>query len=445
MKFFWYLLVALGLGTKRHWHILFAIVLGVVAGLVFSGDQYLPLQGFFQGVGQIFLRLIHMIVLPLVVSSLVVGVASLGDHRQLGRLTGKVLMMFLGLMTISALIGAGLAYYLHPGEGLLGVIQQEQATGNTFQAFTSSVPKVSAPPNLSDLFFNMIPQNPIAALAGGELVPVIFFTLVFGFAIAYVGDAGKPLLTVFESLFTTTMKITDWVMVLSVPGIFALTFVTVATSGLHVFTDLFRYILVMLLGLFILLMVVFPIVLRVFARVDFTYIYRAISEALMVAFGTASSSATLPITIACCERRVGISSRIASFVLPTGVTINKTATTMFEVIAVLTLLQAYQVTLSPMMLGLVVCFAIIASIGTAGVPSGGLITISIVLNSIGVISQEMMGGVAMLWTIDRILDMCRTVVNVAGTCTVATVMASQEMELNRDILTNKDKWSDVLA
>jgi proton glutamate symport protein len=330
MKFFWYLLVALGLGTKRHWHILFAIVLGVVAGLVFSGDQYLPLQGFFQGVGQIFLRLIHMIVLPLVVSSLVVGVASLGDHRQLGRLTGKVLMMFLGLMTISALIGAGLAYYLHPGEGLLGVIQQEQATGNTFQAFTSSVPKVSAPPNLSDLFFNMIPQNPIAALAGGELVPVIFFTLVFGFAIAYVGDAGKPLLTVFESLFTTTMKITDWVMVLSVPGIFALTFVTVATSGLHVFTDLFRYILVMLLGLFILLMVVFPIVLRVFARVDFTYIYRAISEALMVAFGTASSSATLPITIACCERRVGISSRIASFVLPTGVTINKTATTMFE-------------------------------------------------------------------------------------------------------------------
>jgi proton glutamate symport protein len=440
MKFFWYLLVALGLGTKRHWHILFAIVLGVVAGLVFAGEDYRPLQNVFQGVAQIFLRLITMIVLPLVVSSLVVGIASLGDHRQLGRLASKVLFWFVGLMAISALMGAGLAYYFTPGQNLVSLVTHH--TGDVSQAIATNVHKV---PDLSVLFFNMIPQNPIAALANGELVPVIFFTLIFGFAIAYVGDAGKPLLTLFESLFTTTMKITDWVMVLSVPGIFALTFVSVATSGLDAFTKLMPYILVLLMGMFLLLFVVFPLVLRVFARVDFIYVYRAISEAIMVAFGTASSSATLPITIACCERRAGISSRIASFVLPTGVTINKTATTMLEVVAVLTLLQAYNIAVSPEMLLLVVCFAIIASVGTAGVPSGGLITISIVLNSIGMVSQEMLGGIALLWSIDRVLDMCRTVVNVVGTCTVATVVASQEMELNRDILTNKDVWSDVLA
>jgi proton glutamate symport protein len=291
----------------------------------------------------------------------------------------------------------------------------------------------------------MIPNNPIAALAGGELVPVIFFTLIFGFAMAYVGDAGKPLLTLFESLFTTTMKITDWVMVLSVPGIFSLTYITVASAGLEPFRQLAPYIMVLMLGLLTLLLVVFPIMLRILARVDFVHVYRAISEAMMVAFGTASSSATLPITIACCERRVGISSRIASFVMPTGVTINKSATTMFEVIAVLVLLQAYNVPMSPMLLGLVVLFSIIASIGTAGVPSGGLITISIVLNSVGVSSQDMMGGIALLWSVDRVLDMCRTVVNVVGTCSVATIVASQEMELNRDVLTNKDVWTDVLS
>jgi proton glutamate symport protein len=444
MKFFWLMLVALGLGTKRHWHILIAIVLGVVCGVVFSGAVYQQVHAFFEGVAQVFIRLITMLVLPLVVSSLVVGVASLGDNRQLGRLTGKVLLLFLGFMTISTLMGMGLSLYFEPGKHLLPVIEHEKI-GAAFQAFTSTLPMATATPSISELFFNMIPQNPIAALANAELVPVIFFTLIFGFAIAYVGDAGKPLLTLFESLFTTTMKITDWVMVLSVPGIFALTFITVASSGLDVFVKLAPYILVMLIGLFSLLLLVFPLALRLFARVDFVHVYRAISEAMMVAFGTASSSATLPITIACCERRVGISSRIASFVLPTGVTINKTATTLFEVVAVMVLLQAYNVTLDPIKLGLVVFFAIIASIGTAGVPSGGLITISIVLNSIGVVSQEMMAGVALLWSIDRVLDMCRTVVNVVGTCTVATILASQEGELNRDILTNKDIWSDVLA
>jgi proton glutamate symport protein len=446
MRFFWLLLVALGLGTKRHWHILFAIVLGVVCGLWFNGEAFQPLINVFNGVAQFFIRLITMIVLPLVVSSLVVGVASLGDHRQLGRLTGKVLALFLGVMVIASVVGAGLATYFQPGKHLATIIQQEQHTGGlAFKALEHTLTKVNHPPDLWELFFNMIPNNPIAALAGGELVPVIFFTLIFGFAMAYVGDAGKPLLTLFESLFTTTMKITDWVMVLSVPGIFSLTYITVASAGLEPFRQLAPYIMVLMLGLLTLLLVVFPIMLRILARVDFVHVYRAISEAMMVAFGTASSSATLPITIACCERRVGISSRIASFVMPTGVTINKSATTMFEVIAVLVLLQAYNVPMSPMLLGLVVLFSIIASIGTAGVPSGGLITISIVLNSVGVSSQDMMGGIALLWSVDRVLDMCRTVVNVVGTCSVATIVASQEMELNRDVLTNKDVWTDVLS
>jgi proton glutamate symport protein len=444
MKFFWLLLVALGLGTKRHWHILFAIVSGVGLGLLFSDPQYAVLHRVFDMVGQVFIRLINMIVLPLVVSSLVVGVASLGDNRQLGRMTGKVLFMFLFLMSLSALVGFGLASFFEPGSHMYDMIQKEQAA-NALSTGQSAIKAFqAAPPDLRELFFNMIPQNPIANLAKAEMVPVIIFTLIFGFGIACVGDAGKQLHALFESLFATTMKITDWVMVLSVPGIFSLTFVTVATSGLDVFVKLAPYILVVLMGLMLLLFVVFPILLRLFARVDFINLYRAISEAIMVAFGTASSSATLPISIACCERRAGISSRIASFVLPTGVTINKTATTLFEVVAVLFLVQAYHVELSPFTLALVVFFAIIASIGTAGVPSGGLLTISIVFNSIGLNPIEFTGGLAILWSVDRVLDMCRTVVNVVGTCSIAAIIAGQEGELNRDILNNREAWSEIV-
>ena len=489
MRFFWLVLVALGLGTKRHWHIFFAILFGVILGFFFAGDEYRFLHNFFDVVGQVFLRLITMLVLPLVVSSLVVGVSSLGDARSLGRMGGKVFSLFLVFMTTAALIGGGLAYVFEPGKALRPQIMQEQQHAK-MDALTESQTAVGAPvpeamaetptgwsqtteakqvlpgpdakipnpedltsgklqvktPDLKELFFNMIPQNVIKSLANAELVPVILFTLIFGAALATIGDAGKPLVGFFEALYTATMKVTDWVMVLSVPGVFSLAFVTVATSGIGVFQQLVLYILVLLIGLLIQAFVVFPIVLRVLAKVDFLNLYRAISEALMVAFGTASSSATLPVTIACCERRAGISNRIASFVLPTSVTINKTATTMFEVIAVMFLAQAYGVELSPLSLTLVLVFAVVASMGTAGIPSAGLITIAIVFQSMGQdFTPAMFGtGLAMLWAIDRILDMCRSVVNVMSGCVVATIVASFEGELNRDLLTNRESWSEVV-
>jgi proton glutamate symport protein len=444
MRFFWLFLVALGLGTKRHWHILFAIVLGVILGLLFSGPQYAPLHGFFEVVGQVFIRLINMIVIPLVVSSLIVGVASLGDNRQLGRLGGRVLSLFFMLMLSAAVLGAGLVLFFQPGQQVQDSILNE----NLSQAFRQSVLSAESqplrPPELRELFFNMIPQNIIASLAKAELVPVILFTLLFGLGIAYVGDAGRPLITLFESLFTVTMKLTDWIMVLSVSGIFSLTFITVASAGPGIFVKLAPYMLVIVMGLLAQVFIIFPLMLRLLAKIDFLTLYRAISEAIMVAFGTASSSATLPITIACCERRVGISNRIASFVLPTGVTINKTATTLFEVVAVIFLAQAYNIPLETHTMVLILFFAMIASVGTAGVPSGGLLTIAVVFNSLGYSPLAFTGGLALLWSVDRVLDMCRTVVNVIGTCSVAAVVASQEGELNRDILNNREVWSEVV-
>jgi proton glutamate symport protein len=451
-KAFWLVLVALGLGTKRHWHILVAILLGVMLGITLrypavptEPDTYAFIHQFFDVIGQLFIRLITMIVVPLVVSSLIVGISALGDARQLGRMGGKVLGYFLVLMTLSALLGAGLAYLLEPG------IQLQISSAVTHVHEANIMAQLQhTPQDLQALFFNMIPRNPMESLANADLVPVIIFTLLFGAAVASIGEAGKPIVSFFEAMFTATMKLTDWIMVLAVPGVFSLAFITVAKSGLSVFSELWLYCATILIGLLLQIFVLFPLMLRVFAKINFMNLYRAISEAIMVAFGTASSSATLPITIACCERRAGISNRIASFVLPTGATINKTATTMFEVIAVIFLIQAYapqayHLQLTPYNIVMICLFSIIASIGAAGVPSAGLITMAIVLNSIGKFDLDYFaGGMAILWSIDRALDMCRTVVNVMSSCTVAALVASSEGELNRDVLNNRDAWTEVV-
>jgi len=446
-KAFWLILVALGLGTKRHWHILVAILLGVILGinlpyptLAAEPDRFFFIHQFFNIVGQLFIRLITMIVVPLVVSSLIVGVSSLGDSRQLGRMGAKVLTYFLLFMGISALLGAGLAMWLQPGMQLQQNLFSQADTASIIQQLQQSPHQ-----DLQALFFNMIPRNPIESLANADLVPVIIFTLLFGAAVASIGDAGKPVIHFFEALFTATMKLTDWVMIFAVPGVFSLAFTTVAKSGIGVFNELWLYVATVLIGLLFQIVIIFPLALKTLAKINFMNLYRAISEAIMVAFGTASSSATLPITIACMERRAGVSNRIASFVLPTGATINKTATTMFEVIAVLFLLQAYHIPIDAYNVGMIILFSIIASIGAAGVPSAGLITIAIVLNSIGKFQMDYLaGGMALLWSIDRVLDMCRTVVNVMSSCTVAALVASSEGELNRDVLNNHDAWTEVV-
>lgn len=451
MRAFWLFLVAFGLGAKRHWHILFAIILGVVIGLMFpvkdatGAVHYTMMHEVFDIVGQIFIRLITMIVIPLVVSSLIVGISSLGDSRQLGRMGFKVLFYFLLLMCISAVIGGTLAYLIEPGTQFQGYIQSVQ---NSVQIGASQLAIDSTPPDLKTLFFNMIPKNPIESLANADLIPVIVFTLLFGVAIASIGEAGKPIVGFFEALFTATMRLTDWIMVLAVPGVFSLAFITVANAGPGVFIQLYPYVAAIILGLLIQVVVVFPILLQVTAKINFMNLYRAVSEAIMVAFGTASSSATLPITIACCERRAGISNRIASFVLPTGATINKTGTTLFEVIAVMFLAQAYQNVIGPLEpfhIAMILIFAIIASIGAAGVPSAGLITIAIVFKSMGKYDlTTFAAGLAMLWSIDRVLDMSRTVVNVLSSCTVAAIVAASEGELNRDILNHHEQWTEVV-
>ncbi|MBK8191148.1 MAG: dicarboxylate/amino acid:cation symporter [Vampirovibrionales bacterium] len=454
MEFVIKVLMALFFGVKRHWGILLAILAGFALGVAFydAGWSHDPRgQAFykcFEFIGQGFIRLISMIVIPLVVSSLIVGISSLKDARQLGRLGVKVVLIFLSFMGISSALGATLAMLIQPGRLLhqdLGLITQN-LHGVMSTAPIDLTHLGAQSHSLKNLFLQMIPLNPVQALGSDNLIAALVFTLLMGFALAFIGQAGRPMIALFESLFTAMMKLTDWVMMLAVPGVFALTFVTVASTGTTVFIKLLPFVGMVIAGFLLLLVVVFPLFLQLFARIDPLNLYRAVSEAMLVAFGTASSSATLPITIANSELRAGISNRIASFVLPTGASLNKTATTMFEVMAVMFLMQVYGMPLTPMTAGVIMVMAVIASIAAAGVPSAGLITMSIILNSLGQgFTVEMFaGGVALLWSIDRVLDMCRTVINVVGSVVVAAIVAANEGELKRDVLNHPETWRDTV-
>lgn len=464
MKFHWQILIALGLGAKRNWHIFIALIMGVVAGLLLNA--YLPIDEgvlpqdshpvyqFLYVIGQIFIRLIEMIVIPLVVSSLVLGISSLGDGRQLGRLGSKVLFFFILTTTIASISGAILAITFQPGKQL----KDEFASYSVSQSENIKqkgwdIQQQQSNRDYKEVFLSMIPSNPVKALSNSTsnnsdaaFIPVIIFSVIFGAALTFIGDTSKPLLQVFEAIFAATMKVMDWVMVFAVPGIFALTANTIAASGLKIFSDLSIYIGVVLFGLFLQLFVVFPLLLKFFAKVDFRTLYKAVVEAMMVGFGTASSSATLPVTIATCERRAGISNRITSFVLPLGVTMNKDGTAVFEAIAVIFLAQVYGVDVSnPVTLILLIVMGIIASIAAAGVPSAGLVTMSVVLGTVGGLAPyEIAQGVGVLWMIDRVLDMCRTLVNVTSDTVVATIIAASEGELDYDLLNNQDAWRDVV-
>lgn len=461
MKFHWQLLVALGLGAKRNWHIFFALVLGVVCGLVFQRywpiepgmdpQNSYPVYQILYVVGQIFVRMIEMIVIPLVLSSLIVGIASLGDGKQLGRLGGKVLFYFILTTAIAAIIGTILALTIRPG------VQFQEIIGNFSKSQVEAVHQQAweleeNDKDLKEMFLDMIPSNPVKSLADSELIPIIIFAIIFGSALTFIGETNRPILAFFEAMFAATMKMMDWVMVLAVPGIFAMTANMVAAVGLDIFKDLSLYIITILLGLLIQLFIVYPLLLKFLAKVNFMSLYKAVIEAMMVAFGTASSSATLPVTIACVERRAGVSNRISSFVLPLGATMNMDGTAIFETVAVLFLAQAYNIqvngmpiTEDPIILCQLIVMGSIASIAAAGVPSAGLVTMSLVLNAIGGFSPQVITqGIAAIWMVDRFLDMCRTTVNVTSDTVVATIVASSEGELDYDLLNNQDVWKDVV-
>lgn len=440
MKFHMQVLIALGLGLKRNWHIFAGLLLGVLVGIWLHKEPSPILLTTLTFIGQVFIRLIQMVVIPLVISAIVIGITSVGDSKQIGKLGSKMIFYYSIITVVAVTIGAALALLLKPGLGAAHYINMDTAAGIQAQVAATIEAQKG---NLLNIFLGFIPKNPLASIASGDMVPIIVFALMFSVALAKVGDINRPFVSFFESIFAATMKITDWIMCFAAPGVFALTAVAVSSFGIDIFMSISKYLGVLALGFGIQLFIVYPVFLKIFSKVPVTMLYAAMAEAMMVAFGTASSSATLPLTIACCEKR-GISHKIASFVLPLGATLNMDGTAMLQTVAVIFLTQAYGVALTPFLVIQIAFLAIIASSTCAGIPGAGLITIALVLNGMGLSPEQLVAGFAFLFTIERITDMMRTLLNVTSDAVVAAAIADNENEINYDLLNNPDSYDDVI-
>ena len=440
MKFHMQVLIALGLGLKRNWHIFAGLVLGVLVGIWLHKEPSPVIMTTLTFIGQVFIRLIQMVVIPLVISAIVIGITSIGDSKQLGKLGTKMIFYYTIITVAAVTIGAALAILLRHVLGAAHYINIDTAADIQAQVAATIEAQKG---NLLNIFLGFIPKNPLASIASGDMVPIIVFAVMFSIALAKVGDINRPFVGFFESIFAATMKITDWIMCFAAPGVFALTAVAVSSFGIDIFMSISKYLGVLALGFAIQFFIVYPIFLKIFSKVPVLMLYAAMAEAMMVAFGTASSSATLPLTIACCEKR-GISHKVSSFVLPLGATLNMDGTAMLQVIAVIFLTQAYGVALTPFLVVQIALLAIIASSTCAGIPGAGLITIALVLNGMGLSPEQLVAGFAFLFTIERITDMMRTLLNVTSDAVVAAAIADNENEINYDLLNNPEGYGDII-
>lgn len=440
MKIHMQVLIAVGLGLKRNWHIFFGIIAGIFVGVFLNGHPNSTIMNILTFVGQSFIRLIQMVVIPLVVSAVIIGIASIGDNKQLRRFGTKMVLYYGIITTLAVTIGLILALTVKPGIGA-GQYIDGQAAVEIQQQVSATIENQRE--NILNIILDFLPKNPLASLAIGDMVPILVFALIFAIALAKVGEVSRPVISFFESIFAATMKVTDWIMYLAAPGVFALTATSIASFGIDVFSSISKLLLVILVGLAIQLFIVYPIFLKLFSKVPVTMLYAAITEAMMVAFGTASSSATLPLTIACCEKR-GISHKISSFVLPLGATLNMDGTALIQIVAVFFLAQAYGAHLTPFMIAQIFVLTIVASSTCAGIPGTGLITIVLVLNGMGLTPEQLISGFALLFTMDRITDMAGTMLNVTSDAVVAAAIADNENEINYDLLNNPDSYNEII-
>ena len=411
---------------KASTQILAAMVLGVVVGLLlgyfggaaqYEDTAYAKIAGSLleklDFVGSMFIRLLKMIIIPLIVASLVSGVASLGDARSLGRLGGKTFLYYMCTTAIAVTIGLVLVNIVKPGEHF----DPENAPKTTVAA-------ESEPPSIISILEDIVPENIVDAMARSSVLSVIFFSILLGTAIISVGEKARPLAAFFESLNVVIMKIVGWMMALAPIGVFALMARMVGTLGLSVMKPLAFHMLTVILGLALHAVIVLPLLLRVFARYSPVRFAKDVFSAVLTAFSTASSSATLPITMECVEKNAGVSNRVASFVLPLGATVNMDGTALYEAVAAMFIAQAYGIDLSIGQQVVIMLTATLASIGAAAIPSAALVTMVIVLRSVNL----PMEGIGMIWAVDRILDMFRTAVNVWGDSCGTAIIARLEGE-----------------
>jgi DAACS family dicarboxylate/amino acid:cation (Na+ or H+) symporter len=408
------ILIGLGIGA----------VLGVTANLTVASAPWLvwTLKNIADPLGQIFLRLLFMVVVPLVFTSLALGVAQLGDIRKLGRIGLRVALYFVGVSIIAATIGLVLVNVVKPGEGFSPEVQQQ-----LMATYSDEAQKRQQQANEGgfgiNTFVNIVPRNPIQAAANTDMLAVIFFALVFGIALTLIPDEkAEPVMRVLDGISEAIIRIVGMAMQIAPFAVAALIFATTARFGWGLLRNLLAYALVVLAGLFIHQFGVFAVLIKFLVKLNPLAFYRRITPVMVTAFSTSSSSATLPTSIKAAEEELGVPPQITGFVLPLGATMNMNGTALFEGVTCVFIAQVFGVDLSLGQQLIVIALSVLMAIGAAGVPGGSLPLLMIVLSTIGVPP----GGIAIILGIDRILDMSRTVPNVTGDLTCACYIARTE-------------------
>ena len=422
LKLYVQILIALGL----------AVVAGILTGdpdkiewsLVSSGvhSTFDQIYDFF---GTLFLNALKMLIVPLIASSIITGIAGTGGGKDFGRLGGKTFLYYMSTSLVAILIGLALVNAIGPGYDASGAPAGPQLALEPLDASTEASISDKQWSDFTDIFIQMVPPNVVAAAAEGQMLGLIFFSLLFGFFITRLrGQLHDTLMNFWKATFEVMMLVTSFVIRFAPLGVFALLARTVSSTGFAAFQNLALFFITVVIALALHFLVVLPAVLLFIARANPLRHFSAMAPALLTAFSTASSGATLPLTLECVEHRAGVSNRVTSFVLPLGATVNMDGTALFECVAAMFIAQAYGIELTFVTQFTIVFIALLTSIGVAAVPKASLVAIMVILAAIG-LPLEALG---LILAVDRILDMCRTSVNVFSDSVGAVVVAKSEGE-----------------
>ncbi len=397
--------------------ILIGLALGVIAGFLFK-ENILWVRPF----GQAFIRLITMIVVPLVFASLLVGTASIGDPKRLGRIGGKTLLFFLITTVISSVIGLTLANFFHPGSDLPPETQELliDRYGLTAQ---QGEQRMLESPSLSDQLVNIIPGNPVRALSDATMLQIIFFAMFLGVTLTLLPeDRSRPILAFFNGLNDAMIKMVMIIMKVAPVGVFALIAVIIGEFGYEILVSLSLFTAITIAGFLIHMFSIYPLALRLLTHMKVSDFFKGIRPAQLIAFSTTSSGATLPVNMECCENNLNVPKNICSFVLPLGATINMNGTSLYQGVAALFIATVMGIQVSFLTQVNIVIIATLAAVGTAGVPGASIIMLAVVLTQLN-IPLEM---IALVLGVDRIIDMFRTTLNITGDAVCAVYVTHSE-------------------
>lgn len=424
------------MSMQLHWQIMLALVMAAVIGIFSHGPEAIQflsqdtaignvtLLSIFEFIGKIFLNALKMLIVPLIVSSIIVGVAGIGSAENLGRLGGRTLLFYAATTLAAILIGLFLVNVINPGVVNDVPVKERLALDEYADQAKAKVGNKGAG-DVVEIFVRMVPPNIVKAAAEGQMLGLIVFSLLFGYFMTHLPhENAEPLYRFWDGVFKVMMSMTEFVMAFAPIGVFGLVAATVLKTGFDGAEPLLWFAFTVVLALAFHVLVTLPVLLTKIAKVNPWHFYRAISPAMLTSFSTASSSATLPITMDCIENNVGVSNKISSFVLPLGATVNMNGTALYECVAAMFIAQAFGIDLGFGTQFTIVVIALMTSIGVAGIPSASLVAIAVILVAVGLPVE----AVGVLFVFDRVLDMLRTSVNVVGDATCATIIAALENE-----------------